>query len=61
MNDQLTLMHVQALHRERIAEAERLPALAPRRAPFRHTLALRLHRLADSIDTVQRPRVRPSH
>ncbi|GAA2383335.1 hypothetical protein [Nonomuraea africana] len=61
MNDQLAHLHAQAVHRDRVAEAERLVAVAPTRAPFRQTLALRLHRLADSIDPAQRPRVRPSH
>ncbi|MGW4469024.1 hypothetical protein ACWENQ_05055 [Nonomuraea sp. NPDC004354] len=64
MNDQLSYLYTRAAHRDRVAAAERLAALRPWRAGrdggLRHTLALGLHRLADSIEPSRPTGVHPA-
>ncbi|MEU7891581.1 hypothetical protein AB0B45_01825 [Nonomuraea sp. NPDC049152] len=64
MNDQMCHLYAQSVHQDRVAEAERLAALrahrASHRGTIRHTMALGLHRLADSIDPSRPSRIHPS-
>lgn len=69
MNDRMCHLYAQSVHQDRVAEAERLAALRAHRAShrashrgstIRHTLALGLHRLADSIDPSRPSRIHPS-
>ncbi|MFD1937946.1 MULTISPECIES: hypothetical protein [Nonomuraea] len=64
MNDQLFQLYAESVHRDRVAEAERMAVLRPRRpghrGAVRHALALGLHRLADSIDSSRPTHAHPS-
>ncbi|MFE3448073.1 hypothetical protein ACFXJ8_03980 [Nonomuraea sp. NPDC059194] len=64
MNDQMSYLLAHSVHRDRVEEAERMVALHPyrasHRATIRHAMAVRLHRLADSIDSSRPTRINPS-